>query len=230
MNSSHAPKPFTHLISHILLAVVVIYFVINMGVVFTCIGSGIHSCASISPLPSFEFIPAIRRPVSFLMGSGNPDRAAIVLEIYSFAWLTGLAALATMIAAAALLSLRTSKEERAQTRALIEIASKEAISYASSRPITPGRSQARPENMLSAGAIFLGLAALAAFLNLYWGFYSFETWSAYLNMVHVRDRDFFMMGIAWSGLLMMALFFIMSAITRFILPPATSTANSPSAS
>lgn len=213
MQEPQAPKPFTHMISGILLAVVVIYLAINISFVSTCEDMGIRSCAFLSGLPSFDFIPAIRRPVNFIIANGNPGRAALVLEIYSFAWFTGLIALAVMIGLTAFISLRTTEAERRWARQFAAKTYREMPVLTDSRTGLPYSK----DDAIRAGVNIFAVVALIAVFEIYWGVYSFHSWSQFQNMVHVRDRDFYAMSIWWSGLLLFSIFFIGLAIKNIVL-------------
>lgn len=212
-------RPFTYTISNMLLAVVVVYFLSNLGVIFTCAGSGIHACTFLSPLPSFDFVPAISKPVNFLIAMGNPDRAAFVLGIYSFAWFTGLIALAIMIALTALISLRTTEAERLQTKEFLDRAAEENANAAAATMSSPasGVRYSKDDFAHMGFGIFVAVTGVAL-LFVFYGFYSFHGWSAVSNMVHVRDRDFYMMTIGWSFLLLFSIFFLCFAVRRLLLP------------
>lgn len=204
MQGPQAPKPFTRMISTILMAVVALYLVINIGVLSTC--ASIGSCAFLQSLPSFDFIPGVRQTVIYLMMCVGRDQAALAQKILSFTWFTGLIALAAMIALAAVLSLRTSKEERDQTRRLI------MTERANAAPAVPILTK---EVVVGAVSLVLSLYVLSGFRS------SQDPGTADSSFIFQGiSLDLFFMIIAWSGLLFMSIFYIRDTIEGFLLPPS----------
>lgn len=213
---SEAP-PFTHPISSILMAVIAGYFVINAVVVTTCITSG-GGCTFLQAFAQpFSAIPAISRPVEFLIATGNPDRAATVAGLYAFGWLTGLIAIAAMITTAVVICGRASAEEKRHAILAIRKRAQERMQYYPREHGSPVLPAGRRGPLGMGSVVIVGLT-LACFVYVFWGYYSFGEWHAYSNMVHVRDRDFYLMSIGWSLGLVFSMFVIMGAIGRFVLP------------
>jgi hypothetical protein len=199
------------------MAVIAVYLAINIVVVTICAGYGIDSCAFLREASQpFSSIPAIKRPVEFLIATGNPDRAAVVAGLYAFGWLTAFIAIAAMIGSAAVISVRTSEEQRRRTKRVIEKLAEEYLRFSLNSLAASGRPESR-ESLFVRGSVVVVGGALMSFSYVFWGYYSFDEWSAYSNMVHVRDRDFYLMSIGWSFALTFTMLVIMGAIQRFVL-------------
>src|SRR3979490_2679647 len=91
-------RPFTYLLSYILLAIVAAYVLSNVLFISYCVpiiraGEQSQACSYVGPLRTLEpYIPIIYRPVRFLKDSNNPTRADAVSFAYSFSWGTALIA------------------------------------------------------------------------------------------------------------------------------------------
>jgi hypothetical protein len=197
---------FTHTLSYVLLSAVALYLISNVMFVMACTShitrfDSSDACGIPRSLRFFaDVVPAIYRPVKVLEQQGNHARAMLVAGTYSFAWLSGVAALLFM-SISAMLTFAL-----ADDKALQRLHAHLAESRKWAKPHERG--------LALKGTWVLSAVMLFLFADVYWGFYKFDGWSSRLNMVHVRNGDLYRLAIDWAFLLLLAIVFMFAVGNR----------------
>jgi hypothetical protein len=194
---SSRPQPYTHTLSNLLLSLILIYALLNFGFAHFLLDSqpfrqAIFETGLSKLLTQIgSYLPVVYRPVDWLVTRGNTERANLVTEAYSFAWLSAVlfALLMSLITIAYIHLLPDGMRKRAVD-----------LFQAESRMLPlDEKATAR------FGRCLLAILALIVLFDAVVGTFAFEHWSSLSNMVQVRDRDFLRVALDLTFLLLLSL-------------------------
>jgi hypothetical protein len=123
-------------------------------------------------------VPAISRPVRFLLENKQNYRADVVAYDYSFSWASALVAYSAMILLTLILSLLANDNDRRQLR-MLERSMKR---------------QFDGTTKMQGFAALLSMPMVYVFFEAFWGDFEFRGYRSLANMVHVRDSDLYKIG------------------------------------
>jgi hypothetical protein len=195
------PTSFGDRLLVVIFGIVACYLAINIWVIEGCKAHNLHQERSMAcsvaehAKPFKSIIPAIYRPVRVIMERGNPIRADLVASVYSFAWASFLVfegAILLLITGRVLLLTQEEKDNAriVRKKSLDDTAH---ILRASRRNKTFRKDKFIIDNLMNVAIFFL-------FIQVFYGIYEFDTWSLLENMVHVRNRDLYMIAVYFSFL------------------------------